>query len=234
MLVHIITGLQAVRHKHVGMHAHGLVIWGDMLLILDSGHGALVAVHSATGQRQKMWQVKTYFPLEFAMDNALTLQVNRLRLFVQARGDGKFLKGLAVVGNVAYFGISPLAERSKRSDPRLNCELAAFHLLEKRLLWIRKVAPFPVTHSSHTVMASFQACRIRRIGCCNVCMAGPGLQVPTHGLLNTIAVPHLSEASTYRAVTIGNSEAGATPPLGESTCMIMLPLSLSWLPHVAV
>ena len=202
MLVHIITGIQAVRHKHVGMHAHGLVIWGDMLLILDSGHGALVAVHSATGHRQKMWQVKIRCPLGFAVYNALTLQVNRLRLFVQAPGDGNFLKGLAVVGNVAYFGISPLAERSKRSDPRLNCELAAFHLLEKRLLWIRKVAPFSITHSSHTVMASFQACRIRRTGYCKHLYGWSWLAGA-----NTWTVEHHCRSASVRGFHVQSSDS---------------------------
>jgi len=57
----------------------------------------------------------------------------------QAPGEGNFWKGLAVVDDVAYFGISPRAERSMRADPKLDCELAAFQLLENRLLWRRKV-----------------------------------------------------------------------------------------------
>ncbi|BDA45004.1 hypothetical protein COCOBI_06-4830 [Coccomyxa sp. Obi] len=128
-------GMQAVRHNHVGTHAHGLVIWGKTLLILDSGHSALVGVDSSTGKKETLWQ---------------------------GSGEGNFLKGLAVIDDVAYFGISPGAERSMRANPELDCELAALALLEKRLLWRRKV--------------------------------------PTHGLLNTIAAPHLAEGSTYKAV----------------------------------
>lgn len=38
----------------------------------------------------------------------------------------------------------------------------------------------------------------------NICIRWPPLscpQVPTHGLLNVVAAPHLGEASTYKAVT---------------------------------
>ncbi len=51
------SGAQAVRHNHVGTHAHGLVIWGKTLLILDSGHSALVGIDSSTGQKETFWQV---------------------------------------------------------------------------------------------------------------------------------------------------------------------------------
>lgn len=68
----------------------------------------------------------------------------------QVPGEGKFLKGLAVVDEVAYFGISPHAERSMRADPKLDCELAAFQLLENRLLWRRKVQ---YCLQGHTVVA---------------------------------------------------------------------------------
>ncbi len=68
-------------------------------------------------------------------------------VLVQAPGGDVFLKGLAVVDNIAYIGVSPLAERSMRADPGLDCQLAAFHLIEERLLWIRKVLPQLTRHS---------------------------------------------------------------------------------------
>lgn len=72
-----------------------------------------------------------------------------LMLLVQGSGEGNFLKGLAVIDDVAYFGISPRAERSMRANPELDCELAALDLLEKRLLWRRKVTALAACHPSH-------------------------------------------------------------------------------------
>jgi hypothetical protein len=51
----------------------------------------------------------------------------------------RFLKGLAIVDDVAYFGVSPWAPRSARDDPRSNNQLAAFDLVNQRLLWRREV-----------------------------------------------------------------------------------------------
>ena len=56
-----------------------------------------------------------------------------------AHNEKAFLKGLTVVDDVAYFGIGPPTARASRADPSLTCEIAAFHLLEGRLLWRRKV-----------------------------------------------------------------------------------------------
>lgn len=52
---------------------------------------------------------------------------------------GKFLKGLAVVDNVAYFGISVWASRNARDSPEVDSELGAFDLAQGKLLWRRKV-----------------------------------------------------------------------------------------------
>ena len=52
---------------------------------------------------------------------------------------GTFLKGLCVVDDVAYFGLSPRAPRSARADRRLSCEVAALNLTDRRLLWRHKV-----------------------------------------------------------------------------------------------
>jgi hypothetical protein len=51
----------------------------------------------------------------------------------------RFLKGLCIVDDVAYFGISPWAPRFARDDPKSNNQLAAFDLLNMRLLWRREV-----------------------------------------------------------------------------------------------
>lgn len=52
----------------------------------------------------------------------------------------RFLKGLAVVDDIAYFGISPQAPRSARDDPASNNDLAAFDLVSGNLLWRRTVS----------------------------------------------------------------------------------------------
>jgi hypothetical protein len=51
----------------------------------------------------------------------------------------RFLKGLAIVDDIAYFGISPWAPRSARDDPQANNQLAAFDLNTQQLLWRREV-----------------------------------------------------------------------------------------------
>lgn len=54
--------------------------------------------------------------------------------------EGKFLKGLAVLDDIAYFGITTWAERSVRDSPDNDGELAAFDLVSNRLLWRRTVS----------------------------------------------------------------------------------------------
>lgn len=54
---------------------------------------------------------------------------------------GKFLKGLAVVDDIAFFGVSPAApQAARRADAALSCELAAFDLKAGLLLWRRQLA----------------------------------------------------------------------------------------------
>lgn len=60
---------------------------------------------------------------------------------MQVPEGGKFLKGLAVVNHVAFFGISPSTPREARNDEDLDCELAAFDLVDKELVWRRKARP---------------------------------------------------------------------------------------------
>ena len=81
------------------------------------------------------------FTVEVASD-VLWSTVKRHPILLQAgKRDRIFLKGLAVVDDVAYFGIAPWAARSTRADPVLDCELAAFDLLRQQMRWRRKVRP---------------------------------------------------------------------------------------------
>lgn len=72
-----------------------------------------------------------------------------------------FLKGLAVVDDVAYFGISPPMERQNRDGPNVECDVVAVDLLTHQQVFRHVVA--------------------------------------THGLLNIVSSPELSEASSYIA-----------------------------------
>lgn len=105
------------RVQGVGRKAHGLVKWRSAYVTLDSDSGALALLQLRGGpgggpKLQRLWA---------------------------APEPGRFLKGLAVVDDVAYFGVSAWAPRSARDDPASNCELAAFDLLRGRLLWRREV-----------------------------------------------------------------------------------------------
>ncbi len=46
------------RLRSVGTHAHGLVMWRDMLLVLDSEDSALVAVNPSSGSSEVIWKVR--------------------------------------------------------------------------------------------------------------------------------------------------------------------------------
>lgn len=58
----------------------------------------------------------------------------------------KFLKGLVVIDDVAYFGIAPHAERQARAEPNMDCEIAAVHLETGHLLFRRKVSLITIYH----------------------------------------------------------------------------------------
>eukprot|EP00798_Chlamydomonas_sp_ICE-L_P003416 gene3416-13459_t len=100
------------RIRGFGKNVHGLVKWNKYFLVLDSADGALVMVNPETG----CWQV----------------------LYKDPRGK-RFYKGLAVVDDVAYFGITVYANRQARRDTSASSELAAYSLAGDKILWIRTV-----------------------------------------------------------------------------------------------
>ncbi|GLC58284.1 hypothetical protein PLESTB_001341600 [Pleodorina starrii] len=102
--------------KHVGLKAHGLVAWRRQFVMLDSENGALVAVDPDTGAVRQIWKTP------------------------MTEEPSKFLKGLCVVDDVAYFGINVWGERSQRDSVTNNAELAAVDLATGALLWRRTVA----------------------------------------------------------------------------------------------
>ena len=97
----------------IGNKAHGLVEWNDKFIMLDSDSGALILLDPRTADIEDLWA---------------------------APKGGKFLKGLTVLDDIAYFGVNVWEERAVRDDPRTSEEVAAFDLVNRMLLWKRKVA----------------------------------------------------------------------------------------------
>jgi hypothetical protein len=102
------TGDEIETYPDVGEHSHDIVRWRDEYLICDSRGGGLVAVHRDTKA-----------------------------LRVLHADEGHFTKGLAVAGDVAYFGISQAAVREKRHE--VQCELSAYDLAADAVLWRRRL-----------------------------------------------------------------------------------------------
>eukprot|EP00198_Chlamydomonas_reinhardtii_P000266 XP_001689601.1 predicted protein [Chlamydomonas reinhardtii] len=90
--------------KGVGHKAHGLVAWGSSFVVLDSENGALSLVNPSTGE------VKRHFK------------------FPGEEDPPKFLKGLCVVDDVAYFGVNVWGSRDSRDSADNEAELAAVDL----------------------------------------------------------------------------------------------------------
>lgn len=94
----------------VGGMSHGLVHWRGVLLVLDSQGAALMAVDPETEERHILWRANAEPKLPF-------------------------LKGLAVVDDIAYIGVSQQRERSQRNDPSLDSKVVAVHLLHREVMW---------------------------------------------------------------------------------------------------
>jgi hypothetical protein len=122
ILVDLTTGKRLCELHKVGKQAHGLVLvdGGRFLLLLSSAAQSLVRVRVPDlcqdvqeAQTETLW---TY----------------------PAREDqpSKFLKGLAVVDDIAYFGMSDL-KKKRKARASVSTTLMAFSLRENRLLWHR-------------------------------------------------------------------------------------------------
>ena len=192
------------RIKNVGKSSHGLVEYKGGWLVLDSDRSSLVWIEDTLGllkssskisrsrspsdkthRRQSRRMIHDIAQAAEELDSesqhlssslppsALpsTSSVEAVRhdtsveavrhvLWTAPEG-GKFLKGLSVIDDVAYFGVSKFSPRNSRQNPSADSELASFDLLRFQLI-------------SRVI-------------------------VPTHGLLNVISAPQLSEKSTYQA-----------------------------------
>ena len=122
------TGERLCIVKDLGEDCHGLVQLDDgvSFLMLSSSEAALMKVRIPrfckkgdvlTADRTVLWQYK--------------------QSLVQKTVSPKFLKGLAVLDDVAYFGMSEY-EGTREGRIALSCALLAFDLRLGKLLWIRE------------------------------------------------------------------------------------------------
>ena len=156
--IDLTTGRERRRLSGVGLKSHGAVQWRGAIIGLDSDHAALMRIEVPSALDDDSNNAG-----EERSGNSNKTQV--LRLW-SAPEPNKYLKGLVVVDDIAFFGIAEAQERQARDSADLNCEVAAFDLIESVLLWRR--------------------------------------QLPTRGLLNVLATPHLQVESTAHAVWISN------------------------------
>ncbi|GMH37805.1 hypothetical protein BSKO_05678 [Bryopsis sp. KO-2023] len=100
------------KFEGIGKMVHGLVEWGKVFVILDSDRGAVMTIHPQTGEKNTIWK---------------------------APEEGTFLKGLAVIDDVAFFGANKKAQRRARFDQTLNGDIVAVDLLTETMLWRRQL-----------------------------------------------------------------------------------------------
>eukprot|EP00798_Chlamydomonas_sp_ICE-L_P017966 gene17966-24371_t len=104
--------VKQIYYTSFGVYCHGLVKYGEDLLILDSDNGALVKLNTDTGCWERLYED----PIPH-----------------------QFTKGLLVVDDVAYFGISEKVSRGARTDRNHANEVVAFHLVHRKVIWRRMV-----------------------------------------------------------------------------------------------
>ncbi|KAG7669900.1 hypothetical protein KSW81_008044 [Nannochloris sp. 'desiccata'] len=106
------AGREIRRLPNIGDKSHGAVQWRGSIISLNSDNAALMKVNTETGRTEQLWQ-----------DNR----------------EKRYLKGLCVVDDVAFFGIAKAQERQRRDSGELNCEIGAYDLIEGVLLWRRQL-----------------------------------------------------------------------------------------------
>lgn len=98
------------RMTNVGEKSHGLVPYKGKFLMLNSGKGQLILVDPAASDDAPfdvLWEDPKH----------------------------TFMKGLCVVDDVAYFGVSIFGNRRERVDPDKTSDVIAFDLLKNELRW---------------------------------------------------------------------------------------------------
>ena len=91
----------------VGLKSHGCVPYKNGFIMLNSGEGQLIYVNPAINDFDVLW-----------IDPSNT-----------------FMKGLVVIDDVAYFGVSAFGKRWERGDPSKTSDIVAFDLVSRTMLW---------------------------------------------------------------------------------------------------
>ena len=149
--VDVALGQVVQKYSGFGTKCHGLVNVGpDQWLMLDSGSGSLILV-SLNGKGS-------------IRDRAVGPKVSKEVLWQDS--ERTFLKGLTVVGDVAFFGISKWGSRKERDSPDKTADLAAFDLVTRQLVFRETVethgllnvvaAPHLAVGSTYTANPSWQ------------------------------------------------------------------------------
>eukprot|EP00798_Chlamydomonas_sp_ICE-L_P026235 gene26235-17333_t len=138
-----------------GYTCHAIVSYDRyLLLVLDSTGGGLIQINYQTGCWETLYkcQLSTkYIASDISPPTALfdgstsrhhslsqTSYASAFDLFSDPFNN-RFYKGLAVINDIAYFGISHKTKRSTRLSRSENSELAAFHLKQRKLLWRKQL-----------------------------------------------------------------------------------------------
>ena len=98
--------------SNVGIKSHGCVPYEGGFLMLNSGEGMLIKVYLNDKNFDVLWTDPKH----------------------------TFMKGLAVIDDVAYFGVSEFGERDERADPSKTSDVVAFDLASRTVLWRETVA----------------------------------------------------------------------------------------------
>jgi len=106
------TGREIRRLQNIGDKSHGAVQWRGFIISLNSDNASLMKVDTTTGRTEQLWRDTR---------------------------EKRYLKGLCVVDDVAFFGIAKAQERQKRDSGELNCDIGAYDLIEGVLLWRRQL-----------------------------------------------------------------------------------------------
>jgi len=107
-LVDVRTGRELrPRLRRVGVKSHGCVPYDGKFVMLNSGEGQLILVDPERDDFEVLWE-----------DDRQT-----------------FMKGLAIVDDVAYFGVSAFGNRKTRANPRKTSDVVAFDMVARHQLW---------------------------------------------------------------------------------------------------
>jgi hypothetical protein len=129
------------RIRGVGSKAHGLVEWFLPVPAEGSAEAEAEAKAAAASGNQGTGSRRRFVMLDSERGALILLDPHTGtidELWRAPEGD-RFLKGLAVVDDVAFFGVSIWAEREVRDAVDRNGELAAFDLNGRQLMWRRTV-----------------------------------------------------------------------------------------------